>query len=277
MNPTYEDYQLMLTDLRKITTFKPLIGAVLGSGLGDFANEIKVEAIVPYQELPGLPKSTNKVHKGQYVFGYLDDIPVVLMQGRLHCYEGYSSQEVVAPIRLMGLMGIKKLVLSNAAGAVNTNFHPGDLMLIDDQIACLISSPLRGPNIDEFGTRFPDMSEVYDQKDTDIIYEKAKKLNLPVQRGVYMQFYGPQFESKAEVRLARTLGADACGMSTAIEAIASSHMGIKTVGISLLANMACGITKKKITDAEVIIGANKAKNNVTLLLKEAIKELAYGK
>jgi purine-nucleoside phosphorylase len=177
----------------------------------------------------------------------------------------------------MGLMGIKKLVLSNAAGAVNTNFHPGDLMLIDDQIACLISSPLRGPNIDEFGTRFPDMSEVYDQKDTDIIYEKAKKLNLPVQRGVYMQFYGPQFESKAEVRLARTLGADACGMSTAIEAIASSHMGIKTVGISLLANMACGITKKKITDAEVIIGANKAKNNVTLLLKEAIKELAYGK
>lgn len=277
MNPTYEDYQLMLTDLRKITTFKPLIGAVLGSGLGDFANEIKVEAIVPYQELPGLPKSTNKVHKGQYVFGYLDDIPVVLMQGRLHCYEGYSSQEAVAPIRLMGLMGIKKLVLSNAAGAVNTNFHPGDLMLIDDQIACLISSPLRGPNIDEFGTRFPDMSEVYDQKDTDIIYEKAKKLNLPVQRGVYMQFYGPQFESKAEVRLARTLGADACGMSTAIEAIASSHMGIKTVGISLLANMACGITKKKITDAEVIIGANKAKNNVTLLLKEAIKELAYGK
>jgi purine-nucleoside phosphorylase len=273
MECSYKDYENLLKEVREKTDFKPLIGVVLGSGLGDLANDVKVVTTIPYKDIKGLPVTTNKEHKGQFVFGYLGNIPLVMMQGRLHCYEGYSSQEVVMPIRLMGMMGIKGLILSNACGGVNTSFKPGDLMLIDDQISCLISSPLTGANIDEFGTRFPDMSEIYDAKDTDALFRRAKELNLPVQRGVYMQFYGPQYESKAEVRMARTLGADACGMSTTIEAIASHHMGIKTLGIAFISNMACGITKEKLNDDDVIKEAAKAKKSVTILFKEAIKIL----
>lgn len=273
MKHGYEEYQRLLGEIRAKTDFKPLIGIVLGSGLGDLIGDVKVAATIPYKDIKGMPITTNKEHKGQFVFGYLGSIPLVIMQGRLHCYEGYTSEEVVLPIRLMGMMGIKGLILSNACGGVNTSFKPGDMMLIDDQIACLIASPLNGANIEEFGTRFPDMSEIYDSKDTDLLYKKGKELHLPVRRGVYMQFYGPQYESKAEVRMARTLGADACGMSTAIEAIASRHMGIKTLGIAFVSNMACGITKEKLSDEDVIKEAAKSGNNVTILLKEAIKIL----
>lgn len=277
MDYSYKDYQQLLQEVREKTDFKPLIGVVLGSGLGDLVDDVKVVATIPYGDIRGLPVTTNKKHKGQYIFGYLDNIPIVIMQGRLHCYEGYTSQEVVLPIRLMGMMGIKSLVLSNACGGINAAFKPGDMMLIDDQIACLITSPLRGHNIDEFGTRFPDMSDIYDIKDTDKLYQKAKELNLPVKRGVYMQFYGPQYESKAEVRMARILGADACGMSTAIEAIAANHMGIKTMGIAFISNMACGITNTKISDEDVVKEAAKNRKPVDILMKEAIRILANGK
>jgi len=252
MEYSYSDYQEMVKAIRTKTDFAPAVGIVLGSGLGQFVSRVKVKAIIPYSGIPSMPVSTNANHAGCFVFGYYDDIPVVLMQGRLHLYEGYSAQQVVVPIRIMGLLGIKYLVITNAAGGINTSFKPGDLMLLDDQITCLVESPLRGPNIEEFGTRFPDMSNIYDHKLTYKIYEKSQKENLPIQKGVYMQFYGPQYESKAEIRMARTLGADSCGMSTTGEAIASVSMGIKTVGFSLITNMACGITDQKLSDDEVI-------------------------
>jgi purine-nucleoside phosphorylase len=276
MENTYTAYQAMLKTVRSKTDFKPRIGAVLGSGLGDFVKQIQIVTTISYADIPGLPVATNSAHKGQFVFGYLGKIPLVLMQGRLHCYEGYTSQEVVAPIRLMGMMGIKSLILTNAAGGINRKFAPGTLMLIDDQIACLIASPLQGKNIDELTTRFPDMSDIYDKKDTDRLFRLATAKKLPVQRGTYMQFYGPQYESKAEVRMAAKMGADACGMSTAIEAIASNAQGIKTIGISLIANMACGITKGPLSDAEILTIATASKKNITALFTLAIETLDHG-
>lgn len=274
MRYSYSDYQNMLRDLRNITSFQPAVGAVLGSGLGGFVNNIKVEAIVPYSDIPGLPTSTNKAHKGQFVFGYFERIPVVLMQGRLHCYEGYTPEEVVAPIRLMGLMGIKGLVLSNAAGGIT--YKPGDLMMIIDHISSFMTSPLSGENIEEFGPRFPDMSDVYNQEKTNTIYKLGVENNLPMARGVYCQFNGPQYESKAEVRMAKFLGADAVGMSTAIEAIASNHMGIKTVGISLITNYAAGISKTKLDDKEVVEMGKKSAADITKLFSLALKEMYHG-
>ncbi len=274
MKFTYHDYEKMADCVKGICNFQPELGAVLGSGLGDFVSQIEVVGTVPYNEIPGLPVSTNKAHKGQFVFGYFQGIPVVLMQGRIHCYEGYTSEEAVAPIRLMKLLGIKGLILTNAAGAINTSFHPGDLMMIDDHIACLIKSPLIGENIEQFGTRFPDMSDIYSETITDQIVTEANKEGLNVQRGVYMQFYGPQYESKAEIRMARAMGADAAGMSTAIEAIAANHVGIKTVGISLLTNMAAGILKEKLSDAEVLEVAEKSSRDITKLFAIALKVMA---
>lgn len=273
MKFTYRDYQKMLNAIRDITDFKPTIGAVLGSGLGGFADKIDVVARIPYEMIPGLPVSTNKAHKGQFVFGYFENTPIVLMQGRLHCYEGYTSEEVVTPIRLMCMMGIKKLILTNAAGSVNIENKPGDIMVITDQIASFVKSPLIGENIEEFGTRFPDMSDIYNKELSDKIYSEAKKVGLPIKRGVYMQFSGPQYESKAEVRMASLLGADACGMSTAIEAIASNHMGVKTVGLSLLTNMACGILDQKLSDDEVIEIATKAEKDITSVFELTIRLL----
>lgn len=274
MKFTYHDYEKMADCVKRNCNFQPALGAVLGSGLGDFVSQIEVVGTVPYNEIPGLPVSTNKAHKGQFVFGYFQGIPVVLMQGRIHCYEGYTSEEAVAPIRLMKLLGIKGLILTNAAGAINTSFHPGDLMMIDDHIACLIKSPLIGENIEQFGTRFPDMSDIYSETITDQIVNEANKEGLNVQRGVYMQFYGPQYESKAEIHMARAMGADAAGMSTAIEAIAANHVGIKTVGISLLTNMAAGILKEKLSDAEVLEVAEKSSRDITKLFAIALKVMA---
>ena len=273
MKFTYHDYDKMLQCIKREFDFEPKVGAVLGSGLGDFVSQIDVKGTVPYSLIPGLPVSTNKAHKGQFVFGYFEGIPLVLMQGRLHCYEGYTSEEVVAPIRLMKLMGVKGLVLTNAAGAINTDFHAGDLMMIQDHIACLIKSPLIGENLEQFGTRFPDMSDVYNEEITDKIINEAKLSGIDVKKGVYMQFYGPQYESKAEIRMARAMGADACGMSTAIEAIAANHMGIKTVGISMLANMAAGILKEKLSDDEVVAMGNKVQDKITELFKIALREI----
>lgn len=274
MNFTFHDYEKMANCVRKICDFQPVLGAVLGSGLGDFVSQIEVVGTVPYSEIPGLPISTNKAHKGQFVFGRYLGIPVVLMQGRIHCYEGYSSEEAVAPIRLLKLLGIKGLILTNAAGAINTSFKPGDLMMIDDHIACLVKSPLIGENLEQFGTRFPDMSDIYSKDITDSIVIKAQEEGLQVRRGVYMQFYGPQYESKAEIRMARAMGADAAGMSTAIEAIAANHMRIKTVGISLLTNMAAGILDEKLSDAEVLEVAEKSSKNIVKLFAIALKVMA---
>ena len=240
---------------RKID-FKPKVALILGSGLGQFAETVDVIGEIPYHEIAGFPVSTVAGHNGRFLFGYIEDVPVVLMQGRVHYYEGYSMQDVVLPIRLMRLMGAEILFLTNASGGVNPSFSAGDFMLITDQIASFVPSPLIGANMEELGPRFPDMSEIYDKDLQELIRNVAQEENIPLQEGVYLQFTGPNYESPAEVRLAGMLGADAVGMSTACEAIAANHMGMKICGISCVTNMACGISENPLNHDEVQETAN---------------------
>ena len=247
----YKKLEKCLKSIRKKTNFKPEKAVILGSGLGDYAEKIQIEKIVKYTDIEDFPVSTVQGHKGQFVFGYVKDVPVVLMQGRVHYYEGYSMQDVVLPTRLMGMMGAKKILLTNAAGGVNPSFRPGDFMLITDHITTGVPSPLIGPNIDELGTRFPDMSEVYSRRLQDVIRKCAKECDIKLQEGVYVQFTGPNYETPAEVRLAQRWGGDAVGMSTACEAMAARHMGMEICGISCITNMAAGISQKELNHKEV--------------------------
>lgn len=253
----YEKLQKCLEIVREKTDFKPTVALTLGSGLGDYADHIQVETLIDYREIPDFPVSTAPGHKGRYVFGYVGEVPVVLMQGRTHYYEGYSIYDTVLPVRLMGVMGAGYLMLTNAAGGINYDFKPGDLMMIKDQISDFVPSPLVGENIEPLGPRFPDMSEIYDRGLQSIIQEEAAALNIPLKKGIYLQFTGPNYESPAEIRMARALGADAVGMSTACEAIAARHMGLKICGISCITNMGCGLTDRKLTASEVIETADR--------------------
>ena len=251
MNQVYEKLQRCYESFQKKIDFKPQIALVLGSGLGDYAESIRVEAELPYQEIEEFPVSTVPGHKGRFVFGYVEDVPVVIMQGRVHYYEGYAIQDVVLPIRLMKLMGAKVLFLTNAAGGVKYDFHAGDFMLIRDQISNFVPSPLIGPNLDELGPRFCDMSEVYDKDLREIIKKTAAELGIPLQEGVYIQLTGPNFETPSEVKMCRILGADAVGMSTACEGTAANHMGMKVCGISCISNLGCGMTDQPLSHTEV--------------------------
>lgn len=256
--------------VKKKVDFKPQVALVLGSGLGDYAKEIKVEATLNYKDIEGFPVSTVPGHKGRFIFGYVKEVPVVAMQGRVHYYEGYDMQDVVLPIRLMKKMGAEVLFLTNAAGGVNAKFHAGDLMLIKDQISSFVPSPLIGPNMDKLGTRFPDMSDIYDKELRSLIKKTAKKLDIPLQKGVYIQLTGPAYESPAEVRMCRLLGADAVGMSTACEAVAANHMGMKICGISCISNLACGMTDQPLSHEEVQAAADKAAPMFKKLVTESI-------
>mgnify|MGYP000940249381 CR=1 FL=1 len=247
----YKKLEKCLKSIRKKTDFKPEKAVILGSGLGDYAEKIQIEKIVKYTDIEDFPVSTVQGHKGQFVFGYVKDVPVVLMQGRVHYYEGYPMQDVVLPTRLMGMMGAKKILLTNAAGGVNPSFRPGDFMLITDHITTGVPSPLIGPNMGELGTRFPDMSEVYSRRLQDVIRKCAKECDIKLQEGVYVQFTGPNYETPAEVRLAQRWGGDAVGMSTACEAMAARHMGMEICGISCITNMAAGISQKELNHKEV--------------------------
>ena len=238
MNEVYEKLQGCLKSVREKTDFKPEIALVLGSGLGEYAEEIEVAAAIDYKDIEGFPVSTVPGHKGRFIFGYVNGVPVVIMQGRVHFYEGYPMSDVVLPARLMGLMGAKILFLTNASGGINSTFHAGDFMLIRDHIVSFVPSPLIGANIDELGPRFPDMSDIYRRELRDIIKETAKEEGIELKEGVYLQLTGPSYESPSEVSMCRTLGADAVGMSTACEAVAANHMGMAVCGISCITNMA---------------------------------------
>lgn len=259
-----------LASVRAKTDFKPEIAVILGSGLGEFANEIKIEDTIEYTEIEGFPVSTVKGHAGRFVFGYVEEIPVVIMQGRVHYYEGYSMQEVVLPTRLMGMMGAKKILLTNAAGGCNPDFKPGNLMMITDHITTGVPSPLIGPNIEELGTRFPDMSNVYSNRLQDVIREAAKECDIDIQEGVYVQFTGPNYETPAEIRMAQKWGGDAVGMSTAVEAMAANHMGMEVCGISCITNMAAGISKVQLDHKEVQETANKVAESFKKLVAKVI-------
>ncbi|MCI8889618.1 MAG: purine-nucleoside phosphorylase [Hungatella sp.] len=270
MNKAYEKLTKCYKSVKKKVEFEPRAALVLGSGLGDYAKEIKVEATLDYKDIEGFPVSTVPGHKGRFIFGTVKDVPVVAMQGRVHYYEGYDMQDVVLPIRLMKRMGAKVLFLTNAAGGINEKFHAGDLMLIKDQISSFVPSPLIGPNLDKLGTRFPDMSEIYDKELRSLIKKTAKSLDIPLRKGVYIQLTGPAYESPAEVRMCRLLGADAVGMSTACEAVAANHMGMKICGISCISNLACGMTDQPLSHQEVQEAADKAAPMFKKLVTESI-------
>ncbi len=240
-----------MESVRKRTDFQPETGLVLGSGLGDFADGIEIRDVVEYSDIEGFPVSTVKGHKGRFVFGYVDSVPVMIMQGRVHYYEGYAMSDVVLPARLMGMMGAKRLFLTNAAGGVNENFRPGDFMMITDHIASAVPSPLIGANIEELGSRFPDMSEVYSLRLQEVIRRSAEECGIRLQEGVYVQLTGPNYETPAEIRMCRGWGGDAVGMSTACEAMAARHMGLEVCGISCITNLAAGISSEKLDHKEV--------------------------
>ena len=256
MNLTYEKLKKSYEYCKDKIPFAPKVALILGSGLGQFAETVDVVSEITYSEIEGFPVSTVAGHNGRFLFGYIEDVPVVLMQGRVHYYEGYSMQDVVLPIRLMKLLGAEILFLTNASGGVNKAFSAGDFMLITDQIASFVPSPLIGENMEELGPRFPDMSEIYDKDLQELIRSVAQEEGIPLQEGIYLQFTGPNYESPAEVRLAGKLGADAVGMSTACEAIAANHMGMKICGISCVTNMACGISENPLNHEEVQETAN---------------------
>ena len=273
MNQVYDKLMHCYESFQKQVDFKPEVAIVLGSGLGDFADEIKVEAELPYENIEGFPVSTVAGHAGKFIFGYLGDIPVVCMKGRIHYYEGYAMSDVVLPTRLMKLMGAKILFLTNASGGINKDFKAGDLMLITDHIAAGVPNPLIGPNAEELGTRFPDMSEIYRKDLCELIRSTAKENGIDLKEGVYIQFTGPSYETPAEIRMAATIGADAVGMSTAVEAIAANHMGMKICGISCVCNAAAGISEVPLTHAEVQAAADEASEKFRILVKESVLKM----
>ena len=269
----YKKLEKCLKSIREKTDFKPEKAVILGSGLGDYAEKIKIEKIVKYTDIEDFPVSTVQGHKGQFVFGYVKDVPVVLMQGRVHYYEGYPMQDVVLPTRLMGMMGAKKILLTNAAGGVNPSFRPGDFMLIKDHITTAVPSPLIGPNIEELGTRFPDMSEVYSLRMQDIIRKEAEKLKIDLKEGVYVQFTGPAYETPAEIRMCRNWGGDAVGMSTACEATAAKHAGFEICGISCITNLAAGMSKEHLNHKDVQESADRVAVQFQKLLTAVITNI----
>ena len=273
MGEVYERLIRCYDSVRKQIDFTPQVALVLGSGLGDYAESIRVEATLDYHDIEGFPVSTVPGHKGQFIFGYVGDVPVVCMQGRVHYYEGYPMSDVVLPARLMKLMGAQVLFLTNAAGGVQLGMHSGDLMLITGQIASFVPSPLIGANLDELGPRFPDMSEIYNRDLIQIVRKCAAELSIDLKEGTYLQFTGPAYESPQEVAMARSLGADAVGMSTACEAVAANHMGMKIVGISCISNLACGISPVPLSHKEVQEAADKVAPQFKALVTRTIEEI----
>ena len=272
-NPVYEKLMKCYESFRSQIDFQPEVALILGSGLGDFANDIRVTATLDYHDIEGFPVSTVPGHAGRFIFGYVGDVPVVCMQGRVHYYEGYPMQDVVLPVRLMKKMGAEILFLTNAAGGVNENFHAGDLMMITDQISSFVPSPLIGANREDLGPRFPDMSEIYRREYRKIIRESSKALNIDLQEGTYLQFTGPAYESPAEIRMVRTLGADAVGMSTACEAVVANHMGMKILGISFISNLAAGMSTQPLSHKEVQEAADLAAPKFRALVTEVIRRI----
>ncbi|WP_455190057.1 purine-nucleoside phosphorylase [Eubacterium ramulus] len=251
MSEVYDKLLRCYHSVREKISFEPQVALILGSGLGDYAEQIQVEAVLDYHDIEGFPVSTVLGHKGRFVFGYIQNVPVVIMQGRVHFYEGYDMHDVVLPTRLMGMLGAKVLFLTNAAGGMQKGMHAGDFMLITGHISSFVPSPLVGPNIEELGTRFPDMSEVYKKDLQEIIRNTAKNCGIPLKEGVYVQTTGPNYETPEEIRMYRSLGADAVGMSTACEAMAANHMGMRVCGISCISNLAAGISENPLTHAEI--------------------------
>ena len=258
---------------QRLSGFQPQVLLILGSCLGALGDQVERPIAVPYDQVPHLRGSTAPGHKGRFVFGRLAGRDVAVMQGRLHTYEGWSFEDVVYPVRLLRLLGAETLVVTNAAGAVNTAFSAGDLMLITDHIKLFGHSPLRGPNLEAFGPRFPDMSHVYTPALQEAARQAAASLGLTLREGVYMFFPGPQYETPAEVRLARRLGADAVGMSTVPEAITAAHCGMQVLGLTLCTNMAAGVLDQPLSGEEVVAAGQAAAPRFAALVQACLERL----
>ena len=270
----YEQVQAACEAVRKRIDMEPKAALTLGSGLGNYADEIEVEAEIPYGDIPGFPVSTVAGHDGKFVFGRIGSLPLVCMKGRVHFYEGYDVTEVVMPVRLLRMLGVETLFLTNAAGGVNPSFAAGDLMLIKDHISLFSRNPLLGQNDDRFGVRLPDMSHVYEPALCDIMRKAAQDNDIPLREGVYCQLTGPSYETPAEIKMLQTIGADAVGMSTAIEAIAARHAGMRVMGVSCISNMAAGISPVPLSHKEVQETADRVAPLFTKLVTESLKALA---
>lgn len=249
------------------------IGVILGSGLGDYAEALEDAVKLPYSEIPGFPRSTVAGHAGMWCCGTLYGKRVVMMQGRFHYYEGYGMKDVTLPVRVMQKIGVKTLIVTNAAGGVNLGYHPGDLMVIGDIFSMTAQNPLIGPNLDAFGPRFPDMSCAFDKELRALAHECANEQGFALREGVYAQMTGPTYETPAEIRMLRTLGADAVGMSTVPEVIVARHGGMRVLGISCITNMAAGILDQPLNHAEVTETANRVKGQFRNLLDRIIEKM----
>ena len=253
--------------------FTPKVAMILGSGLGFLGDEVEEPVAIDYRDIPHFKASTAPGHKGRLVFGTLEGQPVAVMQGRMHHYEGYSYEEVSYAVRVLRLLGCDTLIVTNAAGCVNTSWQAGDLMLITDQIKMFSQSPLRGENLPQFGTRFPDASHLYTPRLQELARNTAKELGIPLREGVYFYCYGPQYETPAEIRAARILGGDAVGMSTAPEVIVAGHCGMEVLGLTLLSNMAAGILDQPLSEQEVLDAAGAAQEKFSGLVRACLKKL----
>ena len=274
MHYTFAQYQESADYIRsKIGTFAPKVAMILGSGLGYMGDIVENAIAVPYGEIPHFKASTAPGHKGRLVFGTLEGQSVAVMQGRMHHYEGYSYEEVAYAVRVLKLLGCDTLIVTNAAGCVNTSWKAGDLMLITDQIKIFMESPLRGENLPEFGVRFPDASHLYTPALQDVARKAAGELGIELKEGVYMYFPGPQYETPAEVRFARIAGADAVGMSTAPEVIVAGHCGMQVLGFTLLSNMAAGILDQPLSEEEVLEAAEACKDKFSRLVLSCLKQI----
>jgi purine-nucleoside phosphorylase len=266
----YERAEHAARIVRSRTKLEPRIAIVLGSGLGGFADEFEDAVGIPYEEITGFARSTAQGHAGKLVIGTIDEVPVMAMQGRVHYYEGYSLEQVTFPIRTFKLLGIKTLILTNASGGINVQLSQGALMVISDHLNLMGDNPLRGPNDERFGPRFPDMSAVYSAELQEIVIEEAKTIGTEVRRGIYVALSGPSYETPSEIHLLRNLGADAVGMSTVPEAIVARHMGIEVLGISCITNMAAGISDEPINHEEVMATGDRVRDVFALLLQRVV-------
>ena len=257
----------------KTNKFNPKIGIVLGSGLGEFADQIENKIEIPYSEIPNFHQTTVKGHNGRLVCGTIDQVEVVVFQGRYHFYEGHDVSDVVLPVRVLAKLGVEKLILTNASGGINPDYIPSDLVCITDHINLTGTNPLIGSNIDEIGVRFPDMSEAYCAKLNVLLHDTATEIGLNLKSGVYAGLLGPSYETPAEIKMLEVLGADMVGMSTVPESIAANHAGLQVCGISCITNLAAGISKDKLNHDDVKDVSNKVINNFTLLLKKAVVKM----
>jgi purine-nucleoside phosphorylase len=259
--------------IRARATEEARVAVVLGSGLGGFAEDFEDVVILPYAEIPGFVNSTAEGHEGRLVSGKIEKVPVMAMQGRVHFYEGYSLEEVTFPVRTFKLLGINTLILTNAAGGINVELNQGALMVISDHLNLMGVNPLRGPNDDRFGPRFPDMSEVYSRHLQELVVEEARAAEIEVRRGVYGALAGPSYETPAEIHMLRNLGVDAVGMSTVPEAIVARQMGMDVLGISCITNMAAGISDGPIDHEEVMETGKRVRGTFARLLRRVISRL----